>query len=147
MPVPFGFIESTLVRTPSGAVALGAVQVGDAVWAYDTAKSTLVRRTVQALHAEPVDQLVAVDADEVILTGATPGTSIWDAFEGMFRGAGSLSSAGELLSWADGTPRAVQIVEIPERAAPGTRVFHLTLDGDEGAFFADDVLVRHLDVR
>lgn len=147
MPVPFGFIAGTRVTTPGGAVDIEAIAVGDPVLAYDAVAGRSSVRTVAARWSDEVDHLVAVDGGEVVLTGATPGTAVWDAFEGMFRGAGSLSSAGELLVWVGDGVQVAAIEEIPERSAPGTVVWHLTLDGDEGAFFADRVLVRHRDTR
>jgi hypothetical protein len=143
MPVAFGFIAGTRVSTPDGAANIEALGVGDRVIAWDLSASKAVSRTVAAVWSEPVDQLVAVDGGEVALAGTTPGTAVWDAFEGTFRGAGSLSTAGELLVWDGPGAHVVPIEDLPERAADGAKVWHLTLDGDEGTFFADRVLVRH----
>lgn len=143
MPVAFGFIAGTRITTPDGAQHIEALGVGDLVVAWDLTASKAASRTVAAVWSEPVDQLIAVDGGEVMLRGVTPGTAVWDAFEGTFRGAGSLSSAGELLVWDGPGVHVVPIDDLPERAADGAKVWHLTLDGDEGAFFADRVLVRH----
>lgn len=148
MPVPFGFVPETVVATPSGPRPLVEVAVGEAVWSADAATGTPVVRQVIAVHAESaVDHLVAVEAEGALLRGVTPGTAVWDAFEGMFRGAGSLSVAAELRVFGDDATAVSPVLGVDEHVRPGGTVHHLTLDGPEGAFFADGVLVRHLEAR
>lgn len=148
MSAVVGFLPETSIATPDGGRALADLDVGDAVWAWNLGEGARVARHVAAVHRAqgPAARfLYRVEAGGRSMRGCTPGTSVYDAFEDMFRGVGSLSSLAELRV-DDGTgPGAVapvdDAVEIHDDRA---EVLHLTLDGDEGCFFADGILVRHV---
>jgi hypothetical protein len=143
-----GFLPETSVATPSGDRPLSDLGVGDAVWAWHLGRGERVASAVAAIHRAqgPAARfLYRVEGGGRTLRGATPGTAVYDAFEDMFRGVGSLSSLAEIRV-EDGTEGGAvapvdDAVEIHDDRA---EVLHLTIEGDEGCFFADGVLVRHV---
>lgn len=143
MPVPLGFLATSPVLTPTGPRPLGELDVGDLVLAVDVDARTLAPARVAAVRREPADQLVAIDLGDHVVRAAAPGTGFFDAFEDLFRAAGSLSALSELLVWTGGglEPRAV--LEVPERDAPGAEVVHLVLEAPAAALIVDGVVVRH----
>jgi len=77
------------------------------------------------------------------IAGATPGLLVYDAFEEMSRGVGSLSALTELVVWTgDGVRSELMDDAVEETGAP-REVLLPVLEGDEGAFFAGGLLVRH----
>jgi hypothetical protein len=148
MSAVVGFLRGTSIATPDGDRTLGELAVGHAVWAWHLGRGERVARAVAALHhagGPAACFLYRVDAGGRSLRGCTPGTAVYDAFEDMFRGVGSLSSLAELCVLGEEGQVAVAPVDdaVEIHVAEG-EVLHLTLDGDEGCFFADGVLVRHL---
>lgn len=143
MSTPFGLGLDTVVLTPDGGRALRDLRVGDAVCAWDAARRALVNREVHAVQEGTVDHLYTIGTPTARAGAVAAGTNVFDVAEDMFRGAGSLSSLSEALVWT-GSAADVEAVEVAdEYAAPGTPVRFLSLTGDEGAFFADGLLVRH----
>jgi hypothetical protein len=140
MSAVVGFVPECLVRTPNGDARLGDLVVGDLVLAWSP-KAGLVPRPILAVYVQPAEHLYRLVAGPCVVQGCTPGTAVMDAFEDMFRGAGSLSSLAELQT-VDGS---VALDDAVEFTRPGP-VLHLTLQGDEGNFFVDGVLVRHIPV-
>lgn len=143
MSVAFGAPPDTVVATPGGPRALGALAVGDEVWGVEPIEGTLVPARVEAISGWSVEQLVAVQHDGGALRGCTPGTSVWDAFEESFRAAGSLSTLSEVWSLEGGSLRRREVRDAPEVTVPATQVLHLTLHHPASAVVFDGVVVRH----
>lgn len=139
MSVAFGVQPDTLVATPDGDRAADSLQAGDTVWSWDLAGGTKVARVIKRVHHTAEQHLVAIKAPPLTLRGCTPGMGVYDVFEELFRAAGSLST----LSQVQGFEATPEVDELSERTEP-TTVVQLTLEGDEGCWFADGVLVRHL---
>ena len=142
MSVAFGVVTETMVLTPKGPVAASQLAVGDEVVAHDPATQTTVHRTIQVVHQSLVTQLVDLVTSEASLTGVTPGTNVWDAFDEMYRAAASLSPLAELLGRSDAGLQTAPILEVPEREVPPTQVIQFAIEGDEGAYFAGGFLVK-----
>ena len=141
-----GFVGNTPVATPSGPRAIAEIAVGDEVWAWSEATGGLVARAVLETSVAPANGLYQLLGDGACVEGCTAGTYVWDASEDMFRGAGSLSSLTELLVVDGVGVRRVPLadaIEVPGEA----EVHHLRIAGEEGAWFAGGLLVRHLGER
>ncbi len=144
MTVPFGVIAGSRVAVPSGTRLVETLAVGDLVYSYNAASAELVERAITAIDRAVVQQLVAVETEgDVELRGCTPGMGVYDGFEDLFRGAGSLYTLSELVTWDGESLGRVTVLDMPERTVPDTEVFQLALEGGEGTWFADGVLLRH----
>ena len=142
MSVAFGVVTETMILTPTGPVAAGQLTVGDVVVAHDPVTQTTVHRPIQEVHQSHVTQLVDLVTTEASLTGVTPGTNVWDAFDEMYRAAASLSPLAELLGQPDTGLQTAPILEGPEREVPTIQVIQFAIEGDEGAYFAGGFLVK-----
>ncbi|MCB9664262.1 MAG: hypothetical protein H6732_09125 [Alphaproteobacteria bacterium] len=143
MPVPLGFPPEASVLTPDGPRPLGSIQPGDRVLAVDAEARTLAPARVVAVREEVADQLVTIETDGHTVPAAAPGTGFYDAFEELFRAAGSLSALSELLVVEGQALEPRVVLEVPERDAPGARVLHLVLEAPAHALVVDGVVVRH----
>lgn len=145
MSIALGFAGTCRVATPTGARPLSSIGVGDEITTYDTEAGTLGTARVVQVHRFSARQWVTIDLDGGRLTACTPGTGVWDAFDEIFRSAGSLSTLAELVV-VDGTQTsACQVRDVPERTQPDTEVVHLTLASPADSLVVDGVVVRHKD--
>jgi hypothetical protein len=142
-----GVGTDSLVATPDGARPAGELAVGDVIWATDPAVKPAVisSRRVVAVTRAPTTRVASVVTARATLRTVAPGSMVWDDFDGLWRGAGSLSSLAEVLVRAAHDLVAEPVVEVPERelTGGGAEMVLLTLEGPEDGWFADDVLVRH----
>lgn len=143
MGVLFGVVGEAQVLTPEGPRAMGELQAGDRVLAWDSVHGKTCERRVVRMEQGTVDNLYVLVTETTRLRGCTPGLQVWDAFESMFRAAGSLSALAELGVLTDGGLRAEPLLDAEEQAQPGAAVWWLHTDGEEGTLFVDGVLVRH----
>lgn len=143
----FGVVGETMVRTPSGSRAIRELAVGDAVCAWSQARGRIEERRVTEVQRGVGDHLVRLGTPSTRLPGVTPGLQVHDAFEDMFRAAGSLSSLAELSVWSGDGLVAEPLTSSDEVAAAGTPLWWLLTDGDEGTLLLEGVLVRHRVVR
>lgn len=140
----FGVVSDTWVWTPSGERPIGELRVGDPVIAVAWPSGVEHVATVTALHAGRTASLYALVAEGSTLAGITPGALVWDAFEEMFRGAGSLSALTELVvRGEDGQHRVVPLADAAERLVGEADVMTVELSGDAPGFWIGGVLARH----
>lgn len=139
----FGVSPGTPIATPGGPVAVEALEVGQLAWAWDTAAGRPVARAVLRVDRGQSGTLYDVWCASGRIAGATPGLLVYDAFEEMFRGVGSLSALTELVVWNGDGVRSEPMEDAVEQTGAPRDVWLPVLEGDEGAFFAGGLLVRH----
>lgn len=143
----FGLLDDTPIDTPEGLRPLSTLAVGDIVWAWHLVNQQRVARRVTHVHEGTADHLYELVTASARIGGCTPGVSVFDASEDMFRGAGSLSAIAEMSVWTPAGLVVEPLDDAREHPQPGARLRFLTHDGDEATFFAGGFLVRHQVVR
>jgi hypothetical protein len=139
----FGVLPDTPISTPSGPVPVASLVVGQPVWAWDSAAGRAVVRPVLRVDVGHCATLYDLRCASGRIAGATPGLLVYDAFEEMFRGVGSLSALTELVVWDSGAVRTEPMEDAVEETGAPREVRLPVLEGDEGSFFAGGLLVRH----
>lgn len=139
----FGVIGETTVLTPTGPRPIAEIGVGDAVCAWDSVHRQVCERRVTEVQRGVSEHLYALATASAQLAGCTPGLQVYDAFEDMFRAAGSLSALAELAVLVDGALQPEPLVDARELTVPDAALWWLITDGQEGTLFIDGVLARH----
>ena len=143
----FGLLEDTVIDTPAGPRPLSELAPGDEVWAWHMVHQERIARRVTHVQTGSADHLYELVTASGRLAGCTPGVSVFDASEDMFRGAGSLSAIAEMSVWTSAGLVVEPLDDAIEHTLPGAALRFLTHDGDEATFFAGGFLVRHQVVR
>lgn len=142
MSVPFGVPTGTLVTTPDGDRPIEDIAVGDTVLAVDPETGDATPATVTAAPTWEVTHVVDLVTPERRVEGVAPGLGVWDAFEGIFRASGSLSSLSEVAVWTGDGMVVEPLTDAPERAVPRTTLHHLAVEPPAGTICVGGIVVR-----
>jgi hypothetical protein len=141
--VLFGVIGETTVLTPGGPRPIAEISVGDTISAWDSVRRCVCERRVTEVQRGASEHLYALATASARLGGCTPGLQVYDAFEDMFRAAGSLSALAELAVLVEGALQPEPLLDASELTVAGAALWWLITDGEEGTLFIDGVLARH----
>lgn len=123
--------NGTKITTPTGAVAIETLAIGDRVLGYDAEHDSFVETTVRRILPSTSDELF--DVNGLLVTGEHP---IFN--DGAWTRARDLAP-GSLLLRHDGTPLELASIGV---LSARTRVYDLSVDWPHN-FFADDLLVHN----
>jgi hypothetical protein len=121
-PHACSFTYDTTVATADGDIAIGEIEVGDTVLAFNEATGEIAEYEVTAVHVHTDEEILYLIVDgELIVT--TPDHPFYTA-DGEWVAAGELQ-VGDAVFRADGTSGIVESLEVVRQAQP---MYNLTVD-------------------